>query len=117
MPAGALRATHWDFMVESASALRTWALACEPVADEAIPAMSLADHRLAYLEYEGPISGDRGNVSRWDQGVCRLLDSEPDQCRIELGGHRLRGLALLVRASEPDHWTFRLSSGKVATPV
>ena len=29
----------------------------------------LPDHRLAYLDYEGPISGDRGSVTRWDRGT------------------------------------------------
>ena len=31
----------------------------------------LADHRLDYLEYEGPVSGDRGSVRRVDGGQYR----------------------------------------------
>ena len=65
MPASAPRATHWDFMVESGEGvLRTWALEREPAAKVDIPALALADHRLAYLEYEGPVSGDQGHVTR-----------------------------------------------------
>ncbi|UCD76824.1 MAG: hypothetical protein JSV91_07825 [Phycisphaerales bacterium] len=35
---------------------------------QALPAVRIADHRPAYLEYEGPISGDRGSVCRLCQG-------------------------------------------------
>ena len=32
------------------------------------PLTYLADHRREYLEYEGPVSGGRGNVTRIHQG-------------------------------------------------
>jgi hypothetical protein len=32
----------------------------------------LADHRLDYLKYEGPVSGDRGEVRRLDAGNYRM---------------------------------------------
>jgi len=34
----------------------------------------IGDHRPAYLEYEGPISGDRGNVARVARGQYRFAD-------------------------------------------
>jgi hypothetical protein len=115
------RATHWDFMIEVDGVLRTWALEREPAAVATIPALALADHRLAYLEYEGPVSGDRGEVSRWDRGTYRRLHTTGGELLLELSGDRLRGQVTLTRdpASEdrPDHWTVRFSSGNVATPV
>ena len=51
------RGVHWDFMLEHAGVLRTWALAEEPAPNKPISAEALADHRLAYLNYEGPVSG------------------------------------------------------------
>ena len=39
-----------------------------------IPAYSLPDHRLAYLEYEGAVSNDRGHVTRVDEGVYEPLE-------------------------------------------
>jgi hypothetical protein len=37
-------------------------------ASNTVDAQRIADHRLAYLEYEGPISGGRGTVRRLDGG-------------------------------------------------
>lgn len=116
MPAGAPRATHWDFMVERDGALRTWALEREPADGVDIAALALADHRLAYLEYEGPVSGNRGEVSRLHGGVCRVKRSDADVWEIEIAADQLRGQVLLAREDDRDHWTFRFSSGSVATP-
>ena len=49
--------------------LKTWACREPPQAGVEIPCEALADHRLAYLDYEGPISGGRGSVTRWDRGT------------------------------------------------
>ena len=59
-------------MLEQDGVLRTWALAEEPAAQAEIAAEALGDHRLDYLEYEGPVSGDRGSVSRWDEGEYEM---------------------------------------------
>ena len=55
-------------MFECGDALRTWRLLKEPRPDSSMPAEPLGDHRTAYLDYEGPVSGDRGIVSRFEQG-------------------------------------------------
>jgi len=70
------RGAHWDLMVatDDDGLLRTWALEEAPSfgQDEAfsIAALSLPDHRRAYLEYEGPVSGDRGTVVRQQAGLA-----------------------------------------------
>ena len=64
----------------------------------------LPDHRLAYLEYEGPISGDRGTVSRCDAGEYALLNEGPRSLRLEMRGARLRGELSLERGGADDHF-------------
>lgn len=96
-PPDADRATHWDIMLELGAALRTWALDHPPVAGETISALALADHRLAYLDYEGPVSENRGDVSRWDQGEYTLLSESPDRVQVRIEGAKIRGIATISR--------------------
>jgi len=95
---------HYDLMLETAGALATWRLERCP-ADLApgarAEAKRLADHRAAYLTYEGPVSGDRGWVTRLDGGTCRLLRAEADRWTVEFAGGRLRG-AFELRQTGPD---------------
>ncbi len=101
---------HWDLMLEEAESLRTWALAAEPAIGLTIAAEQLADHRLAYLDYEGPISGNRGVVSRWDSGIYELMDSTPGVWRLLLRGRRLSGHATLARdPNGTSAWWFILA--------
>ena len=51
------RPPHFDLMLETGQVLRTFALPRWPAAGEVTAAEALADHRLAYLDYEGPITG------------------------------------------------------------
>ena len=102
---------HWDFMIETGAALRTWALAVEPAAEKAIPAKALADHRLVYLDYEGPISGDRGTVSKWDAGSFETLAEGPTELQLRLSGGRLSGTVNISQnAAETHRWTFVFSA-------
>ena len=103
--------SHWDFMLEFAGKLRTWELHQLPspwVKDSAsentdkVSAVQLADHRLAYLDYEGPLSGDRGTVSRYDRGTYELLCQEKGLLQIRLQGAHLRGTAELLQSG--SHW-------------
>lgn len=55
---------HWDFLLEHGDTAATWRLLAEPVAGVPIPCERIADHRLHYLNYEGPVSGGRGAVMR-----------------------------------------------------
>jgi DNA polymerase Ligase (LigD) len=98
---------HWDLMVESGTALRTWALDEAPAAGVVIAAEQLPDHRLAYLDYEGPVSGDRGSVSRWDTGQFTILSDSPGRLAVRLTGNLLDGVATLSRPSEGTRvWKF-----------
>ncbi|HEY2882584.1 MAG TPA: DNA polymerase ligase N-terminal domain-containing protein [Pirellulales bacterium] len=111
MPATADRGTHWDLMLERQSGLQTWALTEEPAAGREIEAAALAEHRLDYLEYEGPISGNRGDVSRWDAGTFEFSTDAPDEVQVKLHGAKLNGNAILRRtAGDAQRWTFSFSA-------
>jgi hypothetical protein len=105
-------ALHWDFLVEVGDALRAWRLLSEPAAEVDIPAEPNSLHRLLYLDYEGPVSGDRGSVSRWDAGTCSWIADEPNRVGLELRGSKLIGRATLT--AEDDRWVFRFTDSPAA---
>src|SRR3954467_858911 len=90
-PAGHERAGHWDFMLEVGSVLKTWDLPRAPSMGDAIDAEQLPDHRLAYLEFEGAVSGDRGSVRQWDAGTYQAEMVDEHQWRVALYGGRISG--------------------------
>jgi hypothetical protein len=99
--------THWDFMLETDGVLRTWRLRRPPTSGQAIAADILADHRLFYLDHEGPVSGGRGNVMRWDTGVFEWEMDSPLRVEVRLAGNRLSGRAV-VAAAQGSGWSFVL---------
>jgi hypothetical protein len=90
---------HWDLMLEQGGSLKTWRLDAEPAPAVTIKATLLPVHRLHYLEYEGPVSGDRGEVHRWDHGWYEMLEETGDSLVIRLAGTRLQGT---VRIQDRD---------------
>lgn len=108
-PPGGQRPPHWDLMLQSGDVLRTWALAEPPTAGRPIAAEALADHRTAYLDYEGPVSGDRGAVCRWDAGTVQWERATPREIVIRLDGNQVSGRATLTRVDETATcWQFVL---------
>ena len=98
---------HWDFMLEHDGKLRTWRLASSPDAGGPIDAEVLADHRMAYLDFEGPVSGDRGRVTRWDCGKYETVESSPTRIIVRLEAERLCGEATLEQPEGLGAWMFR----------
>jgi hypothetical protein len=82
---------HFDLMLEEGGRLRSWRLMGDPCSPFAIPAEPIGDHRIDYLDYEGPVSGGRGNVTRWDAGMYRVLVMAPGRFVVELVGVRCAG--------------------------
>ncbi len=99
-PPGHERGTHFDLMLEVTGALRTWSLPELPAVGKVVSAEALLDHRLAYLEYEGPISGNRGTVSRVEQGEYEVLTEFAGLLRIQLAGGLLQGTLQLRQTSD-----------------
>ncbi len=96
---------HWDFLLEWNDVLRTWALERLPAPGLPIVAKKLPDHRKLYLDYEGPISSNRGSVRQWDCGTYHLLAKSELSFVVELTGHQLLGRVTLSRAGEDtDRW-------------
>ena len=100
--------THYDLMLERPEALATWQVASSPA--ELAPGGSLAarrlgDHRKAYLTYEGPVSGGRGQVAILDAGSYEPVASADGRWLVRLAGRKLRGTFELIRTGECDAWT------------
>jgi hypothetical protein len=119
------RPSHWDLMLEDADALATWAIAelpalwanvrartaqrhadCASVsASDDVAVERLADHRAAYLEYEGPVSGGRGQVSRLAAGTYELLARDDESWIIVAGrSHPTRMVGLSAGCCEFGRW-------------
>lgn len=113
--------SHWDFMLEWGDALRTWDLRQLPIAwanaldgESAagyVPAIPLPDHRSIYLEFEGPLSGDRGTVHQCDRGTYEVFSETEDALQIRLEGTRICGLLKLEKNGE----VWQLSPGVSTT--
>jgi DNA polymerase Ligase (LigD) len=86
---------HWDFLLEAGSVLRSWRLAELPSPGKPVAAEPSFDHRIIYLDYEGPVSGGRGSVTRWDTGTY--------------SGSRLRG-AIRISADSAGGWKLLFES-------
>lgn len=104
---------HWDVMIESGGTLATWAVASPLVAGHEQPARRLADHRPVYLDYEGPISGDRGSVRRVDRGEFVGLAWTDEEVRGLLRGDQIRGELRIWRSFDGGSPGWRLALGKV----
>jgi len=108
---------HWDLMLEEEEVLKTWRLNAPPALDHAsdessinLVAEALLDHRIAYLEYEGPVSGDRGEVSRWDRGTFSLLERSDDLVVALLTGEELAGRVTLKKTDNENQWSLNYTA-------
>ena len=94
-------------MLEEDGKLRTWqldqlptgwaeALGTPPGDQATVNALPLPDHRLIYLEYEGPLSDNRGTVSQCDAGNFQTTRREEQLWEFELAGSKITGCARLT---------------------
>jgi bifunctional non-homologous end joining protein LigD len=103
------RNLHYDFRLEMAGVLKSWALPKGPSlnpADKRLAVM-VDDHSLEYFGFEGIIPMGQygaGAVVVWDQGEYRLIEGdnplealEGGKMVIELGGKILKGGFTLVK--------------------
>ncbi len=102
--------SHWDLMLETGDRLATWQLLDDPrlLAGPGGPlsvrARSIGDHRRAYLDYEGPVSNNRGHVTRIDGGHYLTVERGAGMWRFELEGTLLKGIFELTPSA--NEWTF-----------
>lgn len=87
-PGGSTRSSHYDLLLEFASELFSWELAERIlIADGSTRARQLPNHRLFYLDYQGPVPHDRGRVDRVAAGNLIWLrdpNLSPQQLNCEL---------------------------------
>lgn len=77
----------------------------------ALGAERLADHRRVYLEYEGPLSGDRGEVRRVASGTFEggfSADGASLAVRVDFGAG-----SVLIRGSRGADGLWRMEVGEV----
>lgn len=74
-------ADHYDLMLQVAEGagdadpvLRTFGSLDDEFPHEGSRLRQIQDHRRAYLSYEGPLSGGRGQVARVDEGELEFLN-------------------------------------------
>ncbi|MEQ8848335.1 hypothetical protein [Botrimarina sp.] len=124
-PPGYRDGPHYDLLVERPGAdgehrLAAWsllelpqpwaiALGRAPAGAREVAATALADHRAAYLDYEGPVSGGRGTVERVAGGRVEWLHEGEAQVRLRLSEpSRIAGEAVLS-AGVGDRWRLTVS--------
>jgi hypothetical protein len=77
----------------------------------------LPPHRSDYLEHEGPVSGDRGCVTRVESGLCEVVDSPLEGINITLFDRDSQNVAIWfgkmlgpgLGEALPDRWRFDLA--------
>lgn len=103
------RGLHWDMMLEVDKGLRTWAFPAEPAVGISIDVSELPLHRLEYLDYEGPVSGNRGYVGRSNQGTYSTVEESTTRLVVDLEGDTFRGRLELERIDDAQRWTASLT--------
>jgi hypothetical protein len=111
-------ALHWDLMLEAGAVLRTWRLAAPLSLQGGTVASTVSfDHRLAYLDYEGPISGGRGAVVREEHGTFTVLQEEQGELTVRMEGQHLRGiLVVTATADTPGQAVFTPDASAAQSP-
>lgn len=102
---------HYDLMYERGPGgpLATWHFPQWPPKGF-VPVEPLGDHRRAYLDYEGPVSGNRGQVRRIASGTCWPQAAGPGRVSLRLDVPGLPHSYLSLTASADGTWTACLDS-------
>ncbi len=99
---------HWDFLLEQDASLATWQLYHDPLSEakEEWELSRIADHRKFYLDHEGPIPGNRGEVRRVCSGTYALREKNSQAWLIRLKSAALAG-EFELRSVEGERWVMR----------
>jgi bifunctional non-homologous end joining protein LigD len=119
---------HWDFRLEAAGALKSWAVPKGPSLDPAERrlAVRVEDHLLEYADYEGiiPPGYGAGPVVVWDRGTYETVEARAPEEALASGsfsfvlrGRELRGEFHLQRLrGRPRHWLLIKKRDAAAKP-
>jgi len=100
------KADHFDLMLEHEGVLKTWTL--DRGALSPGPAVEGFDHRLVYLEHEGPVFGDRGRVRRVKGGEFTVETWKKNRLIIVV--EEVRIILTTSRPGEGAEWTLAKES-------
>ncbi|MFQ5411427.1 MAG: DNA polymerase ligase N-terminal domain-containing protein [Phycisphaerae bacterium] len=101
---------HYDLMIENGDRLATWKMIHPPerMDTKSPDTRRIQDHRPVYLDYEGPISGDRGQVTRHDSGGCVVHERGEARWVLTFDGRRLKGGCILECVDQSEaRWRLR----------
>lgn len=119
---------HWDLMlerpgVELEQRLATWSLRtlpgiwCERLGLEVLGSMdqviaiALPDHRATYLDYEGPVSGDRGEVTQVASGGIAWNTLGDQKIEVNVAATSVLAGGILLEKSRPENaWTLTVTA-------
>jgi bifunctional non-homologous end joining protein LigD len=118
---------HFDFRLEMAGVLKSWAVPKGPSLDPAERrlAVEVEDHSIAYGSFEGTIAEGRygaGEVRIWDEGKYESDDDAAAQLKkgrltFTMFGKKLRGAFSLVRMARGEgQWLLIKSRDEFAEP-
>jgi bifunctional non-homologous end joining protein LigD len=118
---------HFDFRLEMAGVLKSWAVPKGPSLDPAQKrlAVEVEDHSMAYGSFEGTIAEGRygaGEVRIWDAGFYETEDDalaglKKGRLSFTLSGKKLRGAFSLVRMSRGEgQWLLIKSRDEFSEP-
>lgn len=100
---------HRDLLLERGGILKAWRLPAAFDLTSPVPAEPNFDHRLVYLDYEGPVSGGRGEVRCWDAGELVWEEYTEQEIRVRLNGVHLCGRFRLMNVG--NGWVFEGEHG------
>lgn len=95
---------HYDLMLQVGDVLWTWRLPHLPRLGDVLDAERIGNHRQAYLEYEGPVSGNRGRVVRREWGTVTWLKEDASALEVRLDGVALHARLRITREGTSDSW-------------
>lgn len=101
---------HWDLLLERPDQERvpTWRLPAVPVVGAELTAERSFDHRQLYLEYEGPVSGDRGTVRQAARGTLVWREFSETLVAADLQSETLAGRLTLRCGSDSPGGAWKL---------
>jgi hypothetical protein len=96
---------HWDLLLEDGEVLRAWEVP-QPLDSQVEQSVrQLPDHRKLYLDYEGPLSNNRGTVAQWDRGTYSLLNQADGKLMLKFAGSIVRGEIHLQKKNDAhEQW-------------
>ena len=101
---------HYDFRLEIAGVLRSWAVPKGPPLESGIRrlAVRVEDHPVDYIDFAGEIPQGEygaGSVEIWDTGEFDLEKESADILEFSLRGKKLSGSYALIHTDDKN-WLF-----------